>query len=611
MMQQLNQQAGQARRRGRRTLIVIAAVAVVLAGLAAVTCGYARLHFFPSAVAGIQTDRVARSASGEVILSEPVVSPAGAIEYGQDTVFQLTVASSGAADEVVVLLGDGPQPAVHLNDIGWPPDEQSFDGVWTGRLDWGAYRRSGRDLAVRFEYRREGRPAAALDCGAISVTESGVRITSFDCQPQGAVTVFDDLMLTAAMGSPDLPGSVVALVGGLAEAVLHDDGAAPDEQARDGVYSAGLAVPCELEYGRDTPVVVEYRASTGEVVASMAGPKVALQPPEVYLAGFSCRPERPLEIGEPLTVRALLNRGEEQLEVDIKVFKGETLLRGMPTTLDGRVLVDGRREFQGQWEGPLTWPHELTEPGADYFLTASIFERGRVVSRRRIGPLELRAPQIEITGARFDPPPPWELGQLAGVQAHTDRPAAAGKLRLSIGGFVHSRLVDDGSHHDEGSFEWWDEVKQDGEWAGVINWHASGHTLEPGRAQPARLEYVLGEQVLASYELEPVTINESGIRIASFYREPEGPVRLGQDVRFIIDLNRAVTIGRLDVTLADGTVLAGGGDVKGARVTLKMQWHKLQEPGDYGPVTAQYRYSRDIRDKVDSELADAPLVVVE
>jgi len=214
MMQQLNQQAGQARRRGRRTLIVIAAVAVVLAGLAAVTCGYARLHFFPSAVAGIQTDRVARSASGEVILSEPVVSPAGAIEYGQDTVFQLTVASSGAADEVVVLLGDGPQPAVHLNDIGWPPDEQSFDGVWTGRLDWGAYRRSGRDLAVRFEYRREGRPAAALDCGAISVTESGVRITSFDCQPQGAVTVFDDLMLTAAMGSPDLPGSVVALVGG-------------------------------------------------------------------------------------------------------------------------------------------------------------------------------------------------------------------------------------------------------------------------------------------------------------------------------------------------------------------------------------------------------------
>jgi len=272
------------------------------------------------------------------------------------------------------------------------------------------------------------------------------------------------------------------------------------------------------------------------------------------------------------------------------------------------VLVDGRREFQGQWEGPLTWPHELTEPGADYFLTASIFERGRVVSRRRIGPLELRAPQIEITSARFDPPPPWELGQLAGVQAHTDRPAAAGKLRLSIGGFVHSRLVDDGSHHDEGSFEWWDEVKQDGEWAGVINWHASGHTLEPGRAQPARLEYVLGEQVLASYELEPVTINESGIRIESFYREPEGPVRLGQDVRFVVDFSEAAAIGSLVITLEGGTVVAREMGVDSARVTLMMEWRQVTEAGDYGAVTATYRYSPAMPV---SELTDAPLVVVE
>jgi len=600
-------QTGTARPRRRKRKWVALAVVVIAVLLGLYGISLARMHLFPPAVAGVQATHAAQSAPGDVVLSQAAVSPPGAVEFGQDIVFTVQAAPSGASDEVVVLLGDPPVEVAHLNDIGWPPDEHSLDGVWSGRLDWPAVTQTGANLPLRFEYRRGSKMAAQLDFGTLSLTESQVGIRAFNCVPAGEVTVNDDLRLTADLGVADLPGAVVAVIGDVAEVALYDDGREPDECPRDGIYSAKLPVPISLTYNAACATRAEYRDSAGNTVASFAGPDVILQAPEVYLTDFNYSPAgEPLEIGAALTVRALLNRSDKQVKINVAVTRDGTILRGMPTTLDGYVLQDGRREFAGQWEDQLTWPHELVEPGNDYYLVATLSDGGRLVSRREAGPLAFSRPEITITEYRFDPPPPLEFGRPIGIQAHTNKATNAGALQLVIDGYPHCRLVDDGSSHSEDSVRWWDEVRQDGEWVGLLKWYYNPHHLEAGSNYPARLEYVLGETVLATYELPPLAILPLDITIESFYREPAGPVKLGSDLRFIIDLNRPVSLGQIKVVLADGTQLAWETDVDGDRITLEMNWKELTQPGDYGPVLARYYLNPNT---LISECEDTPLQV--
>lgn len=585
-----------------------AAVAVVLVcALGALGVGLAKSRLFPPAILGIQATAATRAATGEIVLRDPTIAPGRVINFGQETVFSVTAAPSGASDELVVLLGNPPQEVAHLNDIGWPPDEQSLDGVWTGSLAWSGCKLTDADLPLRFEYRRSGAVVAALDSGRLTITETLAGIRDFTCVPAGQVTVQDNLLLTADLGIPDLPGTVVAVIGAAQEVALHDDGREPDAQVRDGVYTAQLAVPVSLDYNTPSPTRVEYRSSSGELLASLAGADIVLQPPEIYLTGLSYSPARPLEIGEALTVTALLNRSDKQVRVDVAVTRDGTVLRAYPSSLEGFTYHDGARSFLGQWEGLLTWPHELTEPGDDYYLVATISDRGRVVSRQEAGPLSLLEPRITIIDYRFDPPPPLSFGQSIGVQAHTNKPTNAGALRLVIDGEPCCVLVDDGSNHYEDSVHWWDETKQDGEWVGLLKWYRRQNDTTAGNDLPAQLEYVLGERVLASYELPPLKILAPDIHIESFYREPEGPLPLGSSVRFIVDLSKPVSLGQLKVTLADGTLLASTSKVDGDRVTLEMTWREVKHAGDYGAVFARYYLHPD---DIASELSDAPLVVV-
>ena len=530
-----------------------------------------------------------------VTVSEPLVSLREAVWFSDEVVFSAKVSPIGINGTVAVLLGGEETCIANLNDIGWPPDEVAQDGIWTGRLDWVRVPAPGRDLALSFAYRRDGRTIVGVPGGTVDLTEEAVDFTSFTCSPAGEVQLTDDLDLEAITSRGDLPGGVrvvfdtgqeYSLDDGVDHRIYSNPGAIPhpDQVDGDGIYNGRLAVPNDLPFNTPVKLRAQYLDTAGEVVASSAEVSITVLPPEVFLTDFICEPTGPVEAGELIRLKAVLNKTDQQQSVRVFV-DGPGLERPAEVaSFDGTEYQRGGRRLTGVWEGEFKWPWQMTEIGGEYRVYAQIASGSHIISELEAPPLVLQAPQVEILDVV---PSEWpEVDWLQHIQfkARTNKPIRAGGLVIKVNGLKFGHLVDDGVSYGDGRIGYDDVTARDANWIGNFRWYSNQEYLEPGEAQPACVEYVFNDVTYATYELEPLTIGEA-VAIESVYFEPAGPVRHGEDVEVIVDMAKKCSEGSIGVSLEDGTTLCHfGQSLKSSRHTAKVNWQDIPGPGDYGPV---------------------------
>ncbi len=361
-------------------------------------------------------------------------------------------------------------------------------------------------------------------------------------------------------------------------AQLADDGKLPDAKPGDGIWSAYLDAP-ELPIATPIPVELEiYLASVKQPQASAW--EIEIAPPEIYPIKFWREPAGPVKPGSLVTFFTEFNQDAHLAEITIGI--------GAPKRVT--VLLDaapGWKYHNGPhgklYEGEWHWDGTLRlEPGVEHPV-AVLVEIGRGGDEKcnaefAADPVVIDAPQVAITGVRFDPPPPLKRDSAVQVIVSTDVPIQEGVLNARLSYNTPTILKSNGRQSTGELRCWWGPH----EWVDTL---------------PCQVSYSINGVILVEYET-PVAIEPMPRpKIIACERTLDGPITEGDWLDFYVTLDQPVDFGGITVWTGHAQpvmlcqmskhTVPGTGKPDG-HWQGRMDWPANLPPGNWGPLQVRY-----------------------